>query len=64
MYCHLLGDDLGVYILREAVLRDMQITSPSLAWLLPSKLFWKSNEVMVQTDTKNYTVNDYQDFFK
>ncbi|KAJ8958547.1 hypothetical protein NQ314_006386 [Rhamnusium bicolor] len=59
-----IGDDLGSYVLRESVMREEQITSPSLAWLLPSKLFWKPDEILVQTEKKNYTINDMQDFFK
>ncbi|KAI4504245.1 hypothetical protein M0802_000716 [Mischocyttarus mexicanus] len=57
-----IGDDLGAYLLRENVLKDEQITSPSLGWLLPSKLFWKENEVLVETETKNYTLVNLQDF--
>ncbi|KAF9808837.1 hypothetical protein SFRURICE_010931 [Spodoptera frugiperda] len=34
-----------------------------LAWLLPSPLFWKPAEVLVQTDKYNYTVNDFQRLF-
>ncbi|KAJ8958567.1 hypothetical protein NQ317_016374 [Molorchus minor] len=44
--------------------RQEQITCPSLAWLLPSRLFWKPDEVLVQTEKKNYTINDLQEFFK
>lgn len=40
-----------------------QITSPSLAWLLPSPLFWKNDEVLVQTDKKNFTLNNLEEFF-
>lgn len=58
-----LGDDLGSYVLRESTMRQEQITSPSLSFLLPSKLFWKPNEVLVETDKKNYTIGDLQDFF-
>ncbi|XP_015178440.1 PREDICTED: group XV phospholipase A2-like [Polistes dominula] len=57
-----IGDDLGAYLLRENVLKDEQITSPSLGWLLPSKLFWKENEVLVETENKNYTLANLQDF--
>lgn len=57
------GDDLGAYFLRESVLRDEQITSPSLGWLLPSKLFWKDTEILVQSDQKNYTLNNLQQYF-
>ncbi|KAH0815980.1 hypothetical protein GEV33_006809 [Tenebrio molitor] len=59
-----IGDDLGSYVLRESVMRQEQITSPSLAWLLPSKLFWKPDEVLVQTDKKNFTVANLKDFFE
>ncbi|XP_033208976.1 group XV phospholipase A2-like [Belonocnema kinseyi] len=58
-----IGDDLGTYVLRQSILKDEQITSPSLGWLLPSKLFWKENEVLVQTEQKNYTLLDLQQFF-
>lgn len=57
------GDDLGAYFLRESVLRNEQITSPSLGWLLPSKLFWKDTEILVQSDQKNYTLNDLEQYF-
>lgn len=57
------GDDLGSYVLRESIMRQEQITSPSLAWLLPSPLFWKNDEVLVQTDKKNFTLGNLQEFF-
>lgn len=57
------GDDLGVYVLREKTLRELQITSPSLAWLLPSALFWKPNETLVQTDSKNFSLSNLEEFF-
>lgn len=59
-----IGDNLGSFALRESVMREEQITSPSLAWLLPSKLFWKPDEILVQTDKKNYTINDLEAFFQ
>lgn len=58
-----IGDDLGAYFLRESVLRTEQITSPSLGWLLPSKLFWKETEILIQSNLKNYTLNDLQQYF-
>lgn len=57
-----IGDDLGAYLLRGSVLKEEQITSPSLGWLLPSKLFWKDDEVLVITDKMNYTMGDLQQF--
>lgn len=66
MCCHhfVTGDNLGSYALRESVLREEQITSPSLAWLMPSTLFWNPDEILVQTDVKNYTTKDFQEFFE
>ncbi|XP_030024885.2 phospholipase A2 group XV [Manduca sexta] len=58
-----IGDDLGSLMLRESIMRTQQITCPSLAWLLPSPLFWKPSEVLVQTDKYNYTVKDFQKLF-
>ncbi|XP_024935900.1 group XV phospholipase A2 isoform X2 [Cephus cinctus] len=57
-----IGDDLGAYVLRESTLKDQQITCPSLGWLLPSSLFWKDTEVLVQTQLRNYTFKDMKDF--
>nr|CAH7741035.1 unnamed protein product [Callosobruchus chinensis] len=45
-------------------MKQMQITFPSLAWLLPSKLFWKPDEVLVQTDKKNFTISNLQEYFR
>lgn len=44
-------------------MRAEQITSPSLAWLLPSNLFWKDTEILVQTEKRNYTIKDLKQFF-
>lgn len=57
------GDNLGVRVLSESALREQQRTSPSLSFLMPSNKYWSPEEVMVQTSSRNYTVNDYQDFF-
>ncbi|XP_033191455.1 lysosomal phospholipase A and acyltransferase [Bombus vancouverensis nearcticus] len=56
------GDDLGAYLLRQSILKDEQITSPSLGWLLPSRLFWKDTEILVQSEQKNYTLLTLQDY--
>ncbi|KAK9294345.1 hypothetical protein QLX08_011015 [Tetragonisca angustula] len=56
------GDDLGAYLLRQSILKDQQITSPSLGWLLPSRLFWKDTEILVQSEQKNYTLLTLQDY--
>ncbi|XP_050301721.1 phospholipase A2 group XV-like [Anthonomus grandis grandis] len=58
-----IGDDLGSYVLRPSTMRAEQISQPSTAWLLPSPLFWKPNEVLVQTDKKNFTLSNLNEFF-
>ncbi|XP_050425580.1 phospholipase A2 group XV-like [Adelges cooleyi] len=58
------GDDLGVYVLSGSVLKAEQITSPSLAWLLPSPFFWKPDDVLVQTEKTNFTISNYKSFFE
>jgi lysophospholipase III len=58
------GDDLGSFALSGKVLREEQITSPSLAWLMPSKYFWKPGEVFVRTNSSVYTFSDLKRFFQ
>ncbi|XP_071449019.1 lysosomal phospholipase A and acyltransferase-like isoform X2 [Hetaerina americana] len=59
------GDNLGIFVINEGILREEQRSSPSLAWLLPSSMFWKTDEVLVSTaDAKNYTVKDFEAFFR
>lgn len=58
-----IGDDLGALALRAATMRQEQITMPSLAWLLPHPEFWKSDEVLVRTASREYTAGGLEDFF-
>ena len=57
------GDNLGNWLLSEKKLMWEQRTSSSLAWLMPQKGFWDPEDVLVQTSSTNYTVEDYQRFF-
>lgn len=50
-------------MLNGKVMKLEQITNPSLAWLMPSRNYWKMDEVLVQTDTKNYTLSNIEDYF-
>lgn len=59
-----IGDDLGSFALSGSVLRAEQITSPSLAWLMPSPHFWKPNDVLVTTHNKQYTMSNIKEFFE
>lgn len=59
-----IGDDLGSFALSGSTMRAEQITSPSLAWLMPSPYFWKSDETLVNTPTKQYTLSNINEFFE
>lgn len=59
-----IGDDLGSFALSGSILKAEQITSPSLAWLLPSPYFWKPDEVLVNTPNKVYTMSNLNEFFE
>ena len=37
---------------------------PSSAWLMPSDKFWSDKEPLVIAPKRNYTVKDYEQFFK
>ena len=51
------------FFLSGKILKEEQITNPSSAWLLPSPLFWKANEVLVETPTRVYTMSQLEQFF-
>jgi lysophospholipase III len=55
---------LGSYALSGSTLRSEQITSPSLAWLMPSKFFWKPDEILVRTNATTYAFKDMRRFFE
>lgn len=57
------GDNFGVVVVPSLSLRKDVRTFPSLALLLPSPEVWPHNEVLATHRGKNYTVNDYQQFF-
>lgn len=59
-----IGDDLGSFALSGSVLKAEQITSPSLAWLMPSPYFWKEDEVLVTTHQKVYRMSNLKEFFE
>lgn len=59
-----IGDDLGSFALSGSVMRAQQITSPSLAWLMPSPHIWKPDDVLVKTPTRVYNMSNIEDFFR
>ncbi|XP_065075238.1 phospholipase A2 group XV-like [Ochlerotatus camptorhynchus] len=59
-----MGDDLGSWIVSSSALRALQITTPSLAWMMPNPLFWKPQTILAKTKTKVYTLENLQDFYE
>lgn len=57
------GDDLGAFALSAKELRSSQISMPSASFLLPFPTFWKPDEVLVKTRTRNYTFSQLEEFF-
>ncbi|XP_036329433.1 phospholipase A2 group XV-like [Rhagoletis pomonella] len=58
-----MGDDLDSFFLSGKILKQEQITNPSTAWLLPSPLFWRPSEVLVETPSRVYTMSQLKQFF-
>ncbi|XP_055933165.1 phospholipase A2 group XV-like isoform X1 [Argiope bruennichi] len=58
------GENLGVFVISQINVRKEQRTSPSLAYMMPSDMFWAPDEILVTTDKKNYTIRDFYDFFQ
>ncbi|XP_055600411.1 phospholipase A2 group XV-like [Uranotaenia lowii] len=56
------GDNLGSYFVSASAIRTMQVTTPSLAWLMPNPLFWKPNDVLARTKSRTYTVGQLEEF--
>lgn len=57
------GDNFGVIVVPSLTIRDDERTFPSLAYLLPNSNAFSPDQVLVQTNQRNYTVADYRDFF-
>lgn len=58
-----IGDNLNSKILRRSKMKKVQETFPSIVWLMPSKFFWKSNEVLAIINGTNYTLENIDEFF-
>ena len=58
-----LGDNLGVAFVKSINVRNQQRSMPSTAWLMPSDMFWGKDEILVERPGRNYTVNDFKQFF-
>ncbi len=58
------GYDFRSTLLSNYKMKEVQETCPSLVWLLPSTFFWKSYEILIRTNDKEYTMDNMGDFFK
>lgn len=57
------GDNLDILVVKPLTARPYQRSATSTAFLMPSSKFWGADEILVQTPNRNYTVNDYEQFF-
>ncbi|KAK3859909.1 hypothetical protein Pcinc_034009 [Petrolisthes cinctipes] len=56
------GDNLGSTYIDPLKIRAEQRSTPSLAFLLPSRDLWSPEEVIVTTKTNNYTAHSFREF--
>jgi len=57
-----IGDNLDSWFLNSKNLL-WERTNPSLAWLMPQQGFWADDEVLVETEKKNFTRTNIGEFF-
>ncbi|GFS61415.1 phospholipase A2 group XV, partial [Nephila pilipes] len=58
------GENLGFNVISPLYLRIEQRTAVSHSYMLPSRQLWSPNEVIAFTKYKNYTVKNYDEFFR
>ncbi len=51
-------------IFKSLLFRTLLRSMPSTAFLMPYKSFWHDDEVLVYAPGRNYTVNDYKQYFE
>ena len=54
---------MGDIFIQGIQARPMERSLPSTMWMMPTKPFWNSSEILVQTSTRNYTITDYRQMF-
>ncbi|XP_029613797.1 lysosomal phospholipase A and acyltransferase [Salmo trutta] len=58
------GDNNRIPVISSLKIRSQQRSAVSTTWLFPYAHSWPADKVLIQTPTTNYTVKDYQRFFK
>lgn len=58
------GYSFGATLVKQGTMRQIQRSSPSMHWLAPHQQFWTEDDVFMRTAKKNYSVANYQEFFK
>ncbi|EDO33966.1 predicted protein [Nematostella vectensis] len=58
------GDAFGIPLVNPLTVRVEQRTCSSNNFMLPSRELWRSDEVLVTTPDRKYTVRDFEDYFR